>query len=336
MSVVETPMSNLLASRSFLQRGMANLRQNAFAAAVPDFDAAIRCAPVDPYAHWVKATALLSMGDYRNGFKEHEWGWRLFNWRGFGPVQTDIDRLQASLPMWHGRSERVLLYHELGWGDAIMCFRFLPELMQRSDVTLVLDPCLTRLAQQFGVKVVERVPDDLSAFDSRLPFFSAMCVLDKTVETIPGASYIKAELAPERGAIGISWSGRTQKMFSAHDFTSMLQIGGSPYSLQPGPTPPGVAPLEVSDFADTVKTLERMEHIITVDTALAHLAGAIGHPSVHLLLPFLSDWRWWRVSAWYPRITTYRQPQPGDDWRTPFAQINATLNQPATTGDIDG
>lgn len=328
--------TDMLASRSFLHRGIRWLQQNEFATAARDFEAAIKFASFDPYAHWNLATCLLSMGDYRNGFKEHEWGWRLFNWRGFGPVQLDIDRLQASLPIWHGRPERVLVYHELGWGDGIMCFRFLPELMARIDVTLVLDPCLTRLAQQFGVKVVERVPDDLTGFDSRLPFFSVMNRLDKTVETIPGAPYIKARLAPERGATGISWSGRTQKMFSAADFTSMLQTGGSLHSLQPGYAPSRIAPLESVDFADTVKTIERMEHIVTVDTAVAHLAGAVGHPSIHLILPFMGDWRWWRTDVWYPTIKTYRQPQPGDDWRPPFAQINVALNEPATTGEING
>jgi Glycosyltransferase family 9 (heptosyltransferase) len=324
---------NMLISRSFLLRGIDWLRRNEFAAAVADFDAAIRYAPDDPYAHWNKATALLSLGDYASGFVEYEWGWKLFNWRGFGPVRDDIDRLQA-LPMWDGSGGRLLLYHELGFGDAVMCFRFLPELKRRAVVTLVVDRSLARLARQFEIDVVTAVPADLTAFDARLPLFGAMRVLRQTVETIPRDPYINARLAPEPSTVGIAWSGRTQTMFSSAFFASMLN-GYSLHSLQPDSAPPHVCPLVAGDFADTVKVIERMEHVVTVDTAVAHLAGAMGHPSVHLVLPFTGDWRWWRASAWYPKIKTYRQPTAGNDWREPFVKLNVALNA-TNTGDDDG
>lgn len=332
-------MMDLLVSRSFLQRGIRWLQQNEFAAAAADFDTAIRYAPDDPYAHWNKATALLSMGDYSNGFVEHEWGWKLFNWRGFGPVKEDIDRLQA-LPLWRGESGvRLLVYHELGYGDAIMVMRYLPELKRRAKVTLVIDQALARLARGFGVAVAEKVPDDLTRFDCRLPFFGVMSVLKQTLETIPAEPFIPCKFANGGNRIGIAWSGRTQTMFSAEHFLSLLHHDGCAlYALQPGPATDGVEPLgSWCDFADVGDRIAAMDHIVTVDTAAAHLAGAMGHPSIHVVLPFMGDWRWWQASAWYPTIKTYRQPQAGDDWRVPFARINEALNYyPAATGDIDG
>jgi len=68
-----------------------------------------------------------------------------------------------------------------------------------------------------------------------------------------------------------------------------------------------------------------MDHIVSVDTAAIHLAGAMGHPSAHLLLPFLSDWRWHHTARWYPQLKTYRQPTP-NDWDTPFATLHETLH----------
>jgi hypothetical protein len=67
-----------------------------------------------------------------------------------------------------------------------------------------------------------------------------------------------------------------------------------------------------------------MDHVVSVDTAAIHLAGAMGHPSAHLLLPHLMDWRWWRSTAWYPTLKIYRQ-ESADDWSTPFARLNERL-----------
>ena len=67
-----------------------------------------------------------------------------------------------------------------------------------------------------------------------------------------------------------------------------------------------------------------MEHVITIDTAVAHLAGAMGHPSVHLLLPYVMDWRWWHVKVWYPLIKIYRQ-ENRFDWIKPFGDLNKAL-----------
>ena len=126
----------------------------------------------------------------RKGFAEHEVAWRLFHWRGFGPVGDDIDRLKE-LPAWHGEDNvRLLVYHELGYGDAIMAMRWIPEIKRRAETVLVIDQPLVRLARTFGIEATDRLPDDLSGFDYRLPFFGVMSALQQDERTIPAEPYI--------------------------------------------------------------------------------------------------------------------------------------------------
>lgn len=310
----------------YLQRGIERFRQNQFDHAIAAFDMVLQIKPDDAYARYNRATALLSLGDYEEGFQEYEVAWRLFHWRGFGPVKDDIDRLNR-LPVWRGEHDVcVLAYHELGHGDAIMAMRFLPELLRRCEVALVIDPVLARLARPFGVEVLDTVPSNLRAFDYRLPFFGVMSALQMTAETIPAKPYIKAKVRRSGHKIGIAWSGRTQTVFSAEYFLSLLAHEGFRlYALQPGEVPDGVEPLVPgSDFADVADRIGCMDHIVSVDTAAIHLAGAMGHPSAHLVLPFVSDWRWWKTELWYPTIKTYRQHNP-IDWAAPFNCLNEAI-----------
>jgi tetratricopeptide (TPR) repeat protein len=329
----------------YLERGIAHFHRNEFLHAINAFDMALQFDPDEPYARYNRATALLSVGDYERGFREYEATWRLFHWRGFGPVGDDIDRINA-LPMWKGeRGVKLLLYHELGFGDAIMAIRYLPELTDRAGVTLVIDWPLARLvAENFEAEVVTKVPDDLSGFDYRLPLFGIMGALQ--IE-IPPAPYIggapngvptdkKASAinigqtvrAPNGANIGIAWSGRTQTMFTANHFLSLLDTRDAKlFALQPGDAPENVESLPPgSDFADVADRIALMHHIVSVDTAAIHLAGAMGHPSAHLLLPFMSDWRWHHVERWYPTLKTYRQDNR-IDWTAPFARINEALQK---------
>ncbi|MBT1509452.1 tetratricopeptide repeat protein [Bradyrhizobium sp. SRL28] len=314
----------------YVHRGIAHFNANQFDHAIVNFDAALKIDPNEPYARYNRATALLSLGDYARGFPEYEVAWRLFHWRGFGPVGNDIDRITA-LPLWQGeRATRLLVYHELGHGDAIMAMRFLDEISARADATLVIDRALVRTAKSFAVEVTDRVPDDLTGYDCRLPLFAVMGVLGINADNIPAAPYLGSQLPAAVNAsdkIGIAWCGRTQTMFTLERFLQLADLDGFDlYSLQPGtianervdPLPPG------ADFEDVANRIEAMDHIVSVDTAAAHLAGAMGHPSAHLLLPYLSDWRWHHVERWYPTLKTYRQSD-ANDWSAPFARINEAL-----------
>jgi hypothetical protein len=331
-------MSGAVVASQFLDIGIAHFKRNQFREALAHFDASIKLAPSDPYARWNRATALLSLGEYERGFIEHDEAWENFKViGGFSPVaDEDIDRLKA-MPIWRGESgARVLFYHDMGLGDAIMAFRYLRELVRRtSKLTLVIDWPLARLARQFGVEVVSGVPADLSQYDSRLPFFSVMSALQQTAETIPNEPYIfRHHWCRSGDKIGVAWSGRTQTAFSAERFLPMINHDGFKlYALQTGQTIDGVEPLKPGcDFADLADRIAEMDHIISVDTAAIHLAGAMGHPSAHLVLPFLSDWRWWHTARWYPSLHTYRQPTP-DDWSTPFARLNEAAFNPRGVAD---
>jgi tetratricopeptide (TPR) repeat protein len=308
-----------------LSRGIEHSRNNRFREAIADYDRVLAASPDNGYAVWNRAIALLSLGAYAEGFRQHELGLKLFHSRGFGPVRDAIDRLTAALPLWRGEPGRLLLYHELGFGDAIQTFRFLPELKRHAELTLVVDPVLVRLAQRFEIEVVTRVPDDLTAFDARLPLFSVMTALDQILASIPAAPYLTVPWRFGGGRIGIAWSGRTQTEFSLEQFCGGLEHQGfSLHSLQPGATNDQVQALPDGDFADLQQRIAEMDHIVTVDTACAHLAGAMGHPSAHLLLPHLMDWRWWHAKNWYPTLNTYRQTTP-QDWSAPFARLNEHL-----------
>jgi hypothetical protein len=206
--------------------------------------------------------------------------------------------------------------------------RYLPELLRRAGhVTLVINTELVRLAETFGVEATDQVPGDLSAYDYRLPFFGVMSALKQTMHNIPAAPYIRPrEWSPHRGyRVGICWSGRTQTAFSLDYFLSKFDHSRFElHSLQLGIVDERVQRLTARDFADTVDVIASMDHIVTIDSAPAHLAGAMGHPSTHLLLPFMMDWRWRFTQAWYPTIKTYKQANVGE-WDMPFAKLNEAL-----------
>lgn len=313
---------------------MAYQRQNMLHEALFEYETALQLTPNDKYAHWNRATTLLSLGEYEEGFKEHEWAWTLFDWQGFGPVRGDMVRIKH-LPIWGGEciaDECLLVYHELGFGDGIQTLRYLPEIKARAkQVTLVINSELVSLAEQFdGIEVVDHVPSDVSGFSYRLPMFGVMRALKQNLHNIPNKPYLHPSNSGFTGSpsvkhVGICWSGRTQTEFSLEYFLQNIDFSDFElHSLQLGRTDHGVKPLESKDFRDTVNLIAHMDHVVTIDSAPAHLAGAMGHPSIHLLLPFLSDWRWWFVNTWYPTIKTYKQRSIGD-WTMPFKQLSEAL-----------
>jgi hypothetical protein len=155
-----------------------------------------------------------------------------------------------------------------------------------------------------------------------------MAALGQTVDEIPGDPYLPFKFEAPGGTLGVAWSGRTQTEFSLSEFITRLRLPLSyaPQSLQPGDALPFARPLPPGDFLDTAQLMAKLDHIVTVDTAVAHLAGAMGHPSAHVLIPYNSDWRWWCSRAWYPTLNVYRQREPGD-WVVPFNMIGKMLRR---------
>jgi hypothetical protein len=307
-----------------------------FREAISEYDQVLQLPDGDysRYARWNKAMALLALGDYQEGFIHHDIAWDLFDWGGFGPLSADDHkRLCATLPRWFGEqglsNKHLLIYHEMGHGDAIQAARWLPVLARScAGLTLVTLPPLVKLLRRLGVEVVDRLPENLERYDYRLPCFGVMRALHVTTETVPNAPYIPdVEWRRVRGQVGIVWSGRSQRMFSLEKFLQLFDRRDYKlFALQLGPTTNDVEPMPWSCFDDTARLIEQLEHVVSVDTATVHLAAAMGHPSVHLILPYLQCWRWYCADKWYPRLRLYRQETP-DDWAAPFARLNEALHE---------
>lgn len=305
---------------SHLDRGIHLMKLNLFTEAIVQFEHVLKIDPLDRYARWNRVLARLCLGDYLNGLPEHDCAWQVFGHRHY--VEGKENALK--LPLWRGRRCRVLAYHEMGLGDAILTLRFLPEFVSRcKSLTLVVKPELVSLMEGHGATVIDRVPDDLSRFDERVAFFNSIFTMGHSKETIPSWPYIKADFKFTGGRMGVCWTGVSRQDFSVNSFFSRVDVRDAEvYSLQKAPISEDRAfPLQCSTFKETAELMATLDRIVTVDTAVANLAGAMGHPNTHVILPFNCDWRWWQYRVWYPTLHIHRQETP-NDWSLPFRQIN--------------
>ena len=299
-----------------------------------DFDAAL--ALLDealeyhgtPHAHWNRSQVLLALGRYPEGLEEAEWRWAL--WPNLAGEQGAIANARA--PLWQGEAiygRTLLLYHEQGYGDSIMLLRYVPILRDMgAQLTLVLPWPLHRLAEQFGIELLEQVP--VRRFNYRCPMFSILRALNATYDGIPSAPY----LAPPRELIdkwlrqvhrglkiGVAWSGggagyisELERSIPKAEFLELLGADDDQViSLQQG------IHFQFDDFADVAALASVMDIIVAVDTAALHIAGAIGHPNTYAMLRHQEIWRW-RNPRWYPQLKLCRQDRPGD-WASAFAKM---------------
>ncbi|MGE5545660.1 MAG: tetratricopeptide repeat protein [Solirubrobacterales bacterium] len=302
----------------------------------------------DPELHWNLALALLRNGDYAEGWREYEWRWRL---NQFQPLLRDFGK-----PEWDGSplAGRTLLVHvEQGFGDAILAARFLARAAEGGKVVVECRPELKRLLGAVeGVAQVVAAGEELPAFDVHLPMMSLPLRLGVTLDTLPGRRpYLSvpvgaAEFSDIDGGVlrvGIAWSGSPTRRDNAARSVALAALaralvmdGCRLYSLQVGPAAaelaaeaPAVVDLSgrLGDFADTAAAIDRLDLVITVDTAIAHLAGALGKP-VWVLLAQPNNAFLWMVgradSPWYPTARLFRQPDPGA-WEPVLDQVSEAL-----------
>ena len=260
---------------------------------------------------------LLSMGRYAEG-------WPLYEARRAlgGP---DIPP-PAGVPLWRGEpvaGKSLLIWPEQGLGDEIQMARFAPVLRDMgARVTLACSPLLLRLFRSLKVQV--------AANDARPPRTSlhvmAMSLpglLGATLETLPPAPYLRAPAAAKTGGIGFVWKGNPEH---PNDAARSLP---SPEVLAPLRAHAELIDLQtpVGDFLDTARRIQGLDLVITVDTATAHLAGALGVPCWVMLPAHWTDWRWMRGrddSPWYGSMRLYRQDAPGD-WTGVVARMATDL-----------
>jgi tetratricopeptide (TPR) repeat protein len=319
------------------------------------------CLQPDPTcARWIHASArwnlsLLKLlkGDFLRAWPDFE-----FQWQIFGAAPRHVDR-----PRWDGTSlegRTILLHPEQGLGDTLQFIRYAPMVKERGGTVLFeCQPPLVRLLE--GVAGIDRLISrgaPLPHFDVQAPLMSLPGLFGTTLATIPAAiPYVSAcpKLAlqwrkelPPGFKIGIAWQGNPghagdrRRSVPVRYFESLARLEGVLLiSLQKGPGADQLAQcigtpsqmhsvLDLHDrletFADTAAVMMNLDLIVTVDTAVAHLAGALGVPA-WVLLPFAPDWRWLLErsdSPWYSTLRLFRQSRRGD-WGEVFDRLAAEI-----------
>ena len=341
----------------WINLGLAHHASGQFKEALAAYDRALKLAPEEPEAHWNQALTLLTMGRYREGFAAYEWRWRR-------NLKTRTYPHSYSQPRWRGESfsgKRLLVFSEQGFGDCLQFARFLPEARKAGGkIIFEVRPELMRLLQGLpGCDYL--VPFSFSTpcregFDLQLPLLSLPRVLGTEISRLPPPIHFPAlaasESSPEKKAadrlrIGICRAGAPthvndhnrslpgkylSPLFSGlEQKISFFNLGKGAQNKTRGKNEAGITGLEDPttnwrDFYDAALFIRGLDLVISVDTAIAHLAACLDRP-VWLLLPFVPDWRWQRgteTSPWYPGIKIFRQPAPGD-WATVIAQVRHQL-----------
>lgn len=327
------------------------------------FRRAIALRPTSCNAHFNLAMTLLAQGELAEGWKEYEWRWQT--------SQLVKSRREFVQPQWYGEAgaQRTLLIHaEQGFGDTLQFCRYVPLAVAHGlQVILQVQKPLVRLLRSLpGAPTVLADGEPLPPFDLQCPMLSLPLAFGTTLETMlndtpylfPDEARVAAlhrRLADHGGhalRVGLVWAGNPRahspglaaidrrRSMPAEHLAPLFRIPGVQlFSLQKtGPAAPETFPLvdlmdEMSDFADTAALIANLDLVISVDTAVAHLAASIGKP-VWLLDRFDACWRWFtgrRDSPWYPNLRLYRQPSPGD-WRSVIAAAANDLQALMQTG----
>lgn len=229
---------------------------------------------------------------------------------------------RTTVPEWLGEplaGKRILVWQEQGLGDQIQMARFVP-LLAAEAVTFACLPPLTRLLGQL-CPTVSRLGEIRGRFDYWISSMSLPGRFGATLEALPPPAPLKA--APRgAGGLGVCWKAgevtNAGRSLPADQAQRLLALPGA-LSLHPEDT--GAA-----DFQDTAEIVAGLDTVVTVDTAVAHLAGSLGKPTF-VLLPHQSDWRWLvgrGDSPWYGSVRLLRQPRPGD-WAALIDQATAAL-----------
>ena len=333
--------------------GVALQNLNQLDVALASYDRALSIKPDYAEAHWNKSLLLLLTGKFLEG-------WSLYEWR-FKRIGRKKDYRTFPQPPWLGQADlqgkRLLIQSEQGLGDVVQFCRYLPQVKALgAEIILNVPESLVPLisTMQCPMTVVPRgVP--LPEFDVYCNLMSLPHVFNTTIETIPARTpYLFSDQSKvqlwrkrlgnkHRPRVGLAWSGSE---FHQNDrnrsirLEKLLPLMGSSvewHSLQKVYRQHDIPLLdqhpqirrhqdELNDFADTAALIECMDLVMSVDTSVAHVAGAIGKP-VWILLPCCPDFRWMldrSDSPWYPTAKLYRQPK-SEDWQSVVREVARAL-----------
>ena len=300
-----------------------------------DPDAALGCyrrgltlAPNDPRCRFNTACALLALGQFEEGWELYEARYAMpdFSKRN-GIFGLDNTRM---LPIGQLNGGRLLLFAEQGLGDSIMTLRYVPAFAYRFDNVTLRVPaplyrlCVSSFADERNVTVIsdaERIPEH--------DYFAPLMALPRRAPWLgrDGNAYLKpSHVARETAglSVGLVWAagdrprGRSvpieqlARLFDVPGVSSWVSLQVGPRSRDGDAFP--LVGYRLTDFYETARVMAALDLVISVDSAPAHLAGALGVP-VWTLLRFNPDWRWQRDrtdTLWYPSMRLFRQPSPGD------------------------
>jgi Flp pilus assembly protein TadD len=328
---------------------------------------ALRLKPDLPDVRYHIGHALLLAGRFEEGWEEYEWRWK--------SKQLSWSARNFQVPRWNGeeiRDRTILLHAEQGLGDTLQFCRYVPLVASNGGVILEVQAPLVRLLSRLpGVTKIVARGDSLPPFDLHCPLLSLPLAFGTALDTIPAATpYLSAAPAltaywQERLAslggfrIGLVWAGSqrsnqsagaaldrrrsialdTMAPLSEVSDVSLISLQKEAPAAQTSGPPRGITlhdfTAELHDFEDTAALVANLDLVISVDTSVAHLAGALNKP-VWLLNRFDTCWRWLLDrddSPWYPTLRQFRQPSPGD-WNSVMCAVRDAL-QRLVAGDRD-
>lgn len=340
---------------ALINLGSLKMGREKYPEALHCYDRALALAPDHAVAHWNRALALLTSGDYRRAWPDYEWRWRI-------PQLVRNAEVRIFERRWRGEDcagRTLLLQSEQGLGDTLQFARFAPMVAERgARVVLMVQPQLVPvLAQLPGVAQAIAITDPIPQFDVQASLLDLPGILGVTPDGIPGTlGYLRSDAALTAGwrsrlayetrpKIGLVWAGsprhpddrnRSLPATSLDPLTEdrrfawfSLQLGDRARDLAIAGIAGRITDLAPSlgSFADSAAALSALDLLICVDTAPAHLAGALGVPAF-VVLPRQADWRWLRGRAdspWYASLTLFRQKTQGD-WLPVIDEVRRALD----------
>jgi tetratricopeptide (TPR) repeat protein len=339
-----------LNNRGIVLRDLGHHRE-----ALATYDQALSIEPDRAETHSNRSCLRLLIGDFDRGWTEFEWRWQV---QETAPWKRDFAE-----PLWLGEEplagKTILLHAEQGLGDAIQFVRYVPLVAARGAriILEVPPPLKALLARIEGAAIVVGCGEALPGFDCHCPLLSLPLAFKTALDSIPASvPYLSAsedrttvwqQRLPRSGLrrVGIAWAGNP--MFKGDHtrspglarFSPLLSLAGIEFvSLQKDLRAGDREMLQnssrvtlmgdaIEDFSDTAALMASLDLVITSDTAVAHLAGALGKP-VWVLLQYAADWRWLldrNDSPWYPTARLFRQPEIGD-WESVIQQVKGELS----------
>jgi predicted O-linked N-acetylglucosamine transferase (SPINDLY family) len=316
------------------------------------FEKALKLQPDNADFHWDYSLALLAAGQYQQGWVEHEWRWR----------RPPLVPRPYSQPLWKGQAlkgKRLLVYAEQGLGDSIQFLRFVPQLKaQGARIILEIQKELQRMMElSLSVEALIALGESAPAFDYHVPLHSLPLHLNVRLEHLPGPMpYLQAAKKDKKAwksrfqnrsalKVGLVWAGsptHRHDHWRSSGLETLLPLFERPgvefYLLQKGPgrkeleeisLPSNAIDLneDIHDFADTAAIVSCLDVVITPDTSVAHLVGALNRPC-WVLLAALPDWRWMFERSdcvWYPSLRLFRQSQLGQ-WDDVVERVGQELD----------